>query len=153
MTFFRDFRVIASAFFQLIRVNHKWDAQYRKLEEYYKKLVEEMRNKDVSFQKLQRELSQEHSHAHGSVKDLLDQKDSTIEEQNMKIRSLKEELDKVTLEGMQAVQRKLETETEMKYQRAKKLFQEQKKENEILIRKEEVSRLLSNSLSMLGRTS
>jgi len=140
---------------ELIRVNHKWDKQYRKLEEYYKKLVEEMRNKDDSFQKLQRELSQEHSHAHGSVKDLLDQKDNTIEELNMKIRSLKEELDKVTLEGMQAVQRKLETETEMKYQRAKKLFQEQKKENEILIRKEETAlqeiQVLKDAVEVLER--
>ena len=70
---------------ELIRVNHKWDAQYRKLEEYYKKLFEEMRNKNDSFHKLQRRLSQEHSHSHRLMKDLLDQKDTTIEEQSMKI--------------------------------------------------------------------
>ena len=105
------------------------------MQEYFKK---ELRGRDESVLKLQRELSQEHNHAHGSVKDLLDQKDSTIEEQNAKIRSLRDELEKTKLDGMQMFQRRVETETEAKYQKAKKLWQEQKRENEILIRKEEV---------------
>ena len=122
-------------FFQLVKVNHDWDAQYRRLQEYLRK---ELRGRDDAFQKLQRELSQEHHQAHSSVKELLDQKDTIIEEQALKIRSLKEEMDKATLEGMQKAQRKLENDTEAKYQRAKKLFQDQKRENDILIRKEEV---------------
>lgn len=122
--------------FQLIKVNHAWDTQYRKLQEHFRN---EVKTRDDSFHKLQRELSQEHNQNHASVKDLLEQKDIVIGEQNAKIHKLKEELDKFKADSLQMMQRRLESELEVKYQRAKKLFQDQKKEKEIILQREEVS--------------
>lgn len=116
-------------------MNHDWDTQYRKLQEYLKK---EIKGKDESLQKLQRELSQEHQQAHGSVKELLGHKDATIADQALKIRNLKEELDRVTLEHMVNAQKRVESAIDFKYQNAKRMYFELKKENDLLKRREEV---------------
>ena len=109
-----------------------------------------MKTRDDTFHKLQRELSQEHKQNHASVKDLLEQKDIVIGEQNAKIHKLKEELDTFKADSLQMMQRRLESELEVKYQRAKKLFQDQKKENEIILKREEVS-LSFSSITLIAR--
>eukprot|EP00112_Aurelia_sp_Birch-Aquarium-sp1_P016620 Seg3785.1 transcript_id=Seg3785.1/GoldUCD/mRNA.D3Y31 product="TNFAIP3-interacting protein 1" protein_id=Seg3785.1/GoldUCD/D3Y31 len=139
---------------ELIKVNHAWDTQYRKLQEHFRN---EVKTRDDSFHKLQRELSQEHNQNHASVKDLLEQKDIVIGEQNAKIHKLKEELDKFKADSLQMMQRRLESELEVKYQRAKKLFQDQKKEKEIILQREETAmqecRMLQDAVEVLENES
>ena len=131
--------------FQLIKVNHEWDAQYRTLNDFFRS---EVRSRDESFHKLQRQLSQEHHKVHGSVKELLDQKDSVIEEQSTKIRQLKDELARVTLESSQVLMRRIESDTEKKYQHAKRMFHELKKDNDIMKRREEVAGNFNEHLTL-----
>ena len=97
----------------------------------------EVHKKDTSFQKLQKQFSQEYKNT--SNGDLLDQKDAIIVEQAEKISSLKQELGKLRADGMQYMQARHETDLEKRYQHAKNLFQNQKKENELIVQREHVS--------------
>ena len=116
-------------------MNHSWDARYKKLQELFKK---EIKERDSSYHKLQRELSFEHNSAHTSVKDLLEQKDKHIEDQSKQIRELQEELTKVRSAGFRVDPEQIPRELEAKYRQAKKLFFEQKREKEITVKREEV---------------
>eukprot|EP00794_Sanderia_malayensis_P011897 gene11897-13131_t len=138
---------------EMVKVNHAWDAQYRKLQEHMKS---ELQTKDKTFHALQKQLSQEHKdHSRADYNRLLEQKDLIIEEQAAKIRALKEELGKARLDSMRYMQNQYENDMEQRYQRAKKLFQDQKKENEIVLKREqalgEECQMLKDAVEVLER--
>ncbi|XP_065063601.1 TNFAIP3-interacting protein 1-like [Rhopilema esculentum] len=139
---------------EIIKVNHSWDARYKKLQELFKK---EIKERDSSYHKLQRELSFEHKNAHASVKDLLEQKDKHIEDQSKQIRELQEELTKVRSEGFRVDPEQIPRELEAKYKQAKKLFFEQKREKEITMKREEAAleecQMLRDAVDILERES